>query len=108
MNRKPNSLYSVQVKCKVCGEGRWVKPQDASLVERCKTHQRARTLQLRRERAAKGRVERTKKLKAWRSQVQVLARKNRLNNNQTKNVIVFFEQLVGQVASKSIQTRSAH
>src|SRR5512135_3324115 len=98
---KQNSIYSVLIKCKVCGDDRWVKPQDATLVQRCKVHQRARTLQLRRERAAKTRAERAKKLKTWRSQVQSLAKRHRFSKDQFEGVLGFFEQVVGQVGPKT-------
>lgn len=37
--RKPGKAYTVLIRCKECNKGRWVMPQDAFHVTRCKVHQ---------------------------------------------------------------------
>lgn len=37
--RKPGKQYTVLIRCKECNRGRWIMPQDAFHVKRCKTHQ---------------------------------------------------------------------
>jgi hypothetical protein len=97
MKKRPSSssVYSVQIRCEECNAERWVKPQDAGIVTRCKEHQRLRTLQLRRSRAQRNRQEQLRTIKNWRGQVQTLAKKTNLSKTQTSEILMFFERVVG-------------
>jgi DNA-directed RNA polymerase subunit RPC12/RpoP len=92
--------YTVTIRCRDCNAERLVKPQDAGIVTRCKEHQKLRTLQLRRNRAKQQRLEHTRRVKRWRGQVQILAKKTRLNKTQTSEILTFFEKIVGQPQSE--------
>lgn len=96
---RKNTTYTVSIRCKECNAERWVKPQDAGLVTRCKEHQRLRTLQLRRQRANQNRLEMQRQLKNWRGQVQTVAKRSRLNKNQTSEILSLFEKIVGSRAA---------